>query len=248
MRDIFKMWTETRMVVLTAVIAAIYAATVMPLKIAPIVPGFTEIRPGVALVVFCSFLFGPAAAWGAAFGNLIADFFGTLGLGSIFGFFGNFLFGLIPYKVYRNLTRNTQEIHTGRQWTAVMAATLLASATCGFIIGWGVDLLGFVPFHILAVIIAVNNSVLSGILVPILIKFLYDRTRKWGLHYSAILPENLQTRSRFGLIATGLLIIGSLGGILLGTLSGYGLIHLPFSQSLLLSPFVGCVIAGALLI
>jgi len=38
-----------------------------------------------------SFLFGPAAAFGAAFGNLIADMLGgMLGIGSLFGFVGNF--------------------------------------------------------------------------------------------------------------------------------------------------------------
>jgi energy-coupling factor transport system substrate-specific component len=47
-----------------------------------------------------SILFGPAAAWGSAFGNLIGDFFGTLGLGSIFGFVGNFLYAYIPYRLW----------------------------------------------------------------------------------------------------------------------------------------------------
>jgi len=42
MRDIFVMWRNTRMVVLVALSAAIYAAILIPFKIIPIVPGFTE--------------------------------------------------------------------------------------------------------------------------------------------------------------------------------------------------------------
>jgi len=35
-----------------------------------------------------SLLFGPAAVWRTAIGNLIGDLFGTFGLGSLFGFSG----------------------------------------------------------------------------------------------------------------------------------------------------------------
>src|SRR5207237_1385035 len=58
-------------------------------------------RPANALPIVCSFLFGPAAAWGAAFGNLIGDFFTGLGPGDIFGFIGNFLYALVPYRLWR---------------------------------------------------------------------------------------------------------------------------------------------------
>ena len=75
------------MVVLTAMCAALYAAILIPFKIVPLIPGITEFRPANAVPVVCSFLFGPAAAWGAAFGNLIGDFFGGLGPGDLVGFF-----------------------------------------------------------------------------------------------------------------------------------------------------------------
>src|SRR4030066_2341385 len=95
------MWRHTKMVVLVALTAAVYAAILIPLKGIPLVPGFTEIRPANVVPVVFSLLFGPAGAWGAAFGNLIGDFFGTLGLGSIFGFWGNFLAAYLPYKVWQ---------------------------------------------------------------------------------------------------------------------------------------------------
>ncbi len=42
MKEIFFMWKDTRMVVLTALSAAIYAAVLIPFKPIPIIPGFTE--------------------------------------------------------------------------------------------------------------------------------------------------------------------------------------------------------------
>lgn len=66
MREVFTMWSNTRMVVLTALTAALYAAVLIPFKPIPIIPGFTEIRPAVAVPLVFGLLFGPAAAWGAA--------------------------------------------------------------------------------------------------------------------------------------------------------------------------------------
>src|SRR5438876_659193 len=104
MRELFAMWSNTRMVVLTAICAALYAAILIPFKVVPLIPGITEFRPANAVPVVCSFLFGPAAAWGAAFGNLIGDFFGGLGPGDLFGFFANLLYGLVPCLVWEALT------------------------------------------------------------------------------------------------------------------------------------------------
>jgi len=60
------MWSNTRMVVLTAISAALYAAILIPFKVVALIPGITEFRPANAVPVVCSFLFGPAAAWGSA--------------------------------------------------------------------------------------------------------------------------------------------------------------------------------------
>ena len=98
------MWRNTRLVVLTAMSASLYAALLIPFKVLPLIPGVTEFRPANAIPVVCSLLFGPAGAWGAAIGNLIGDFFGGIGPGDLFGFAGNFLYGLIPYHAWRALT------------------------------------------------------------------------------------------------------------------------------------------------
>ena len=91
-------WRDTRLLVLSAQIAAIYAAVLIPFKVGiPIIPGFVELRPANVIPIVGSLLFGPAAAWGAGIGNVIGDCFGTLGPASLFGFLGNFLYGYVPY-------------------------------------------------------------------------------------------------------------------------------------------------------
>ncbi len=248
MRDIIEMWKDTRMVVLTAVSAAVYAATIMPLKIIPIIPGFTEVRPGVVFAIFCSFLFGPAGAWGAAFGNLIADFFGTLTLGSIFGFFGNFLFGYIPYKMFRALTSSEPLPASRGQTLSILTAILGAAAACTFIIAWGVDAIGAVPFKILAPIIMANNSALSVFLVPILLATLYPRVKVWGLLYTSVLPEPLTRPSRFARFGVALTLIGAFGGLIAGLVIGYIQIPLPLPLSAVLAPFLLILLIGAILL
>jgi hypothetical protein len=88
MKEVFTMWRYTQMVVLVALSAAIYAAVLIPFKGFPLVPGYIELRPANAFPIVFGLLFGPAGAWGAAIGNLIGDFFGTLTLGSVGGFVG----------------------------------------------------------------------------------------------------------------------------------------------------------------
>jgi len=94
-----------------------------------------------------SILFGPAAAWGSAFGNLIGDFFGTLGLGSIFGFVGNFFYGLVAYKLCGKMgplsSKEPMEARNGRQIVEYLLLAFLASAACAAVIAWGVDLFGW---------------------------------------------------------------------------------------------------------
>src|SRR5919202_3630503 len=104
MKELLTLWSHTRMIVLVAFTAAMYAAVLIPFKAIPLIPGFTELRPALALPPTFSLLFGPAAAWGTAFGNLIGDLQGgTFSPGSVFGFFGNFLLGLIPYALWGRL-------------------------------------------------------------------------------------------------------------------------------------------------
>ena len=105
MKELLTIWTNTRGIVLISVCAAVYVAVLLPFKLFTIVPGLTEFRPGAALPIFLSFMFGPAAAWGAGIGNPVGDLLGGMfGPASLFGFAGNFCMGYIPYRAWRAWT------------------------------------------------------------------------------------------------------------------------------------------------
>lgn len=70
MKETLTMWRYTKMVVLTALTAAVYTALLIFFKGIPLIPGFTEIRVGTVIPVVFGILFGPAGAWGSALGYL----------------------------------------------------------------------------------------------------------------------------------------------------------------------------------
>src|ERR1043166_8281618 len=127
MAELFRMWSNTRMVVLPAICAALYAAILIPFKVVPLIPGITEFRPANAVPVVCSFLFGPAGAWGAAFGNLIGDFFGGLRPGDLFGFVANLLYGLVPYLVWEALSAGHPVPRGPATWVGLLSVIVLAA-------------------------------------------------------------------------------------------------------------------------
>ncbi|HSB69155.1 MAG TPA: QueT transporter family protein, partial [Candidatus Methylomirabilis sp.] len=191
MREVFTMWRHTKMVVLVALTGAVYAAILIPLKGIPLIPGITEVRPANVVPVVFSLLFGPAAAWGSAFGNLIGDFFGTLGLGSIFGFIGNFFYGLAAYKVWGKMgplsSGQPLEVRSGRQVLEYLLAAFLASTACAAFIAWGVDLFGLVPFGVLGPVITLNNFIAAALLGPFLLWLMYPRAKRWDILWTEIM-------------------------------------------------------------
>jgi energy-coupling factor transport system substrate-specific component len=191
MNELYVMWRNTRMIVLTAICAAAYVAVLLPFKGFVIIPGLTEVRPGAAIPIVLSFLFGPAAAWGSGFGNIIADALGgMLGPGSIFGFLGNFFYGYLPYALWRAFMGYRNPFHTGVMGLMLIVVILVANClVIGSIIGWGADLLRLAPFGALGPIIVVNNLIASLVLSSILLALLYERVGRWGLLYYQILDE-----------------------------------------------------------
>ena len=187
MRELFGMWSNTRMVVLTAISAVLYAAILIPFKVVPLIPGITEFRPANAVPVVCSFLFGPAAAWGAAFGNLIGDFFGGLGPGDLFGFVGNLFYGLVPYLVWEAVTDAPPVPDGPRALAGLLAVIVLAATLCATVVGWGLQALGFHPFTVLGTLVLINNVVVAIVLGPFLLAVLYPRIQRARLLYRDLL-------------------------------------------------------------
>lgn len=220
MREVITMWRHTKMVVLVALTAGVYAAILVPLKAIPLIPGITEIRPANVIPVVFSLLFGPAAAWGAAFGNLIGDFFGTLGLGSIFGFVGNFFYGLVAYKLWGKMgllsSHQPLDSRSGRSVLEYLLLALLASAVCAAFIAWGLELVGLVPFGVVGPIILLNNFLAAAVLGPFLLWLLYPRAKRWDILWTEIMEPGEISRGAHPVLGALLMWAGGGGGLLVG--------------------------------
>jgi energy-coupling factor transport system substrate-specific component len=211
------------MVTLAAVCAAVYAASLIPTQIFPIIPGSTNLRPGNAVAIVLSLLFGPAGAWGAALGNTLNDFFGTLSPATLFGFLGNFLFGLIPYKLWNAWNGGPLPPKGGRGWFLFGAGVLVASAATALVIGWGVHLLGFSPFAPAGVVIFLNNAAFGLVLAPPILAALAPRVRRWGLTYDEILDAEDCRPRPLARPATIVASVAALGGLAAGLVLTSGL-------------------------
>lgn len=245
MKELITVWRSTRMITLVALCAGLYAAVLIPFKVGiPLIPGVTEVRPANAIPIVCSLLFGPAAAWGAAFGNLIGDLFGTLTPGSPFGFLANFVYGYVPYRVWRSLPRSgavpEPDASSRGSVARVLLVSLVASLSCALIVGWGADMVRLFPFGPVAVIVSANNFVLSALLAPPLLAALYPRVRRWGLLYHQVMREEDLSDARFGAAAQGLLWVAVIGGLAVGCVISFGLQGVPIiGQAAEIAPMAG---------
>jgi energy-coupling factor transport system substrate-specific component len=246
MREVWRMWNYSTMVVLTVLTAGIFAAILIPFKGIPLIPGLTELRPANVIPVVFGLLFGPAGAWGAAFGNLIGDFFGTLGVGSFFGFWGNFLAAYLTYKLWNDRPLGELSRHLPR----FIGAVVLGAWACALVIGFGVEVFKLLPFSVIALAVFINNAVIALILAPFLLRLLAPRVSRWDLSWSEQMdPEDRLPgpARRLGLI---LVWLGAGGGYLAGLALGVGLIHSPALPPLpiTLIPFLVALLAGCLLL
>jgi energy-coupling factor transport system substrate-specific component len=246
MREVWRMWNYSTMVVLTVLTAGIFAAILIPFKGIPLIPGLTELRPANVIPVVFGLLFGPAGAWGAAFGNLIGDFFGTLGVGSFFGFWGNFLAAYLTYKLWGGLPLTDLARHLPR----FVAAVVLGAWACALVIGFGVEVFKLLPFSVIAVAVFINNAVIALILGPVLLRLLTPRVNRWDLAWPEPMdPEDrhLGLSRRLGLV---LVWLGAGGGYLTGLALGLGLVTIPGLPplALTLTPFLAILLAGCFLL
>jgi len=264
MKEIFTMWRHTQMVVLVALSAAIYAAVLIPFKGFTIIPGFTEVRPANVFPFVFGLLFGPAGAWGSAIGNLIGDFFGTLGIGSIFGFVGNFFLGFLPYNLWGSFFRRGENmepnVNSGKKIGVYAAVTIIASVVCAVWIAWFNDLIGFVPFAALGSIITVNNAIVGLILGPVLLLVLYPRVKRWGLLWTEIMLPDEVPAARAARLGNILVWVGGLGGLIVGLVIGLGFYDQGLAAAgfatgaagpalgLILLPFLALIVVGSLML
>jgi len=197
MKDLFTMWKYTKMVALVALSAALYAALLIPFKGFQILPGI-DLRPSTVIPPVVGILFGPAAAWGCAIGNLVADFFGTPGIGSIFGFIGNFLFAYAAYKLWYQMPwaakDNKPVVNSGKKVFKYVLVAIGGAAALTSSLDWGLSgVLSLLPYTVITPIVFPNNLVAALILGIPLLALVYKRLDRWGLLFTSIMsPEDVK--------------------------------------------------------
>ncbi len=227
MKAAFRMWRNTRMIILVAVCAAIYSAALIAFKTAiPLIPGITEVRVANIFPMVFGLLFGPAGAWGSAMGNLIGDIFGgTLGPTSIAGFVGNFLLGYLPYTLWTTLVpfgEKSREWKSGnwRSWASYILISFISSSACAVVISIVADAFGIVPYAILTKIITLNDTFASWIGVILLISVFGVTQHQLGLFWADVMDASDIGKPIAGSIGAGLITLASVTGLLGGWITG----------------------------
>lgn len=159
MKDLITMWKNKKMVAAVGLTAATYFASLVLIPDFLIVPRIGILRIGIAIPIVFSFFFGPAAAWGAGFANVLGDLAkGQFDSSSLFGFIGNFAVGYIPYRFWRSLTRSNADMMTATKIILFVYIAVLVNVVAGDVIGWGVGWLFGASFAVVAISIALSNS------------------------------------------------------------------------------------------
>jgi energy-coupling factor transport system substrate-specific component len=191
-----------------------------------------------------------------------------VGLGDLFGFAGNFLYGFIPYKAWELVSRRdpVPEWH-GRwstflldpEWLKLLAVVALAAGACALVVGWGLNALGFIPFQVLANIVLFNNVSVGVTVAPLLLAILYPRVRRGRLLYRDVMPHRAPPRHWRSALGLALIAIAVIGGMTAGNLLATGQAHVlpvpaedppaPMTQATVgVIPFLLLLVLGALLL
>jgi energy-coupling factor transporter ATP-binding protein EcfA2 len=109
------------------------------------------------------------------------------------------------FRREENMEQNT---NSGKKLVVYVAIAILASIICAVWIAWFNDLLGNVPFTVLASIISINNAIVGVVLGPILLLVLYPRVKRWGLLWTEIMEPDEVPASRLQTVGNVLMWVG----------------------------------------
>jgi energy-coupling factor transport system substrate-specific component len=167
---------------------------------------------------------------------------------------GNFFLGFLPYKMWGAFFRRGEDMepntNSGKKLAVYIAIAILASIICAVWIAWFNDLLGNVPFTVLATIISVNNAIVGVILGPILLILLYPRIKRWGLLWTEIMNPDEVPASRLQTVGNILMWVGGIGALVLGLILGGAAGGAPggLGVGLGLIPFLVCIVVASFLL
>ncbi|MCW4017856.1 MAG: QueT transporter family protein [Candidatus Bathyarchaeota archaeon] len=244
MWDLLSMWKKPKMIAFVVLTAVLYVALLYPFQGLTAFGGYADFgRVGVGVPVAFSFLFGPAAGWGAAIGNVVRDIVEAhLDASSFFGFVGNLIIGYVPFKLWSALTSEKPDLRSLKKFGLFVGVSVLACVLCGLTIGWGLYWLGFTPFMPTAAIIAITNSLWAIVAGSILLATTYNYVSKRKLLHQDILgkTENVKQGNQKG-VAILALVASSVCCFAVGlTFDFTPLMLLPFVAATLIFAAVSC--------
>jgi energy-coupling factor transport system substrate-specific component len=134
MHELLSVWTERKGLALIAATALLYALFLVPFNQLALTAAGISIRPGAALPILFGILFGPAAAWGCAIGNVAGDLYGSWSPMSIFGFLVNFLLPYLSYLLWHRLTKGQVARVTPRSCGLYLLVSFVVTLVCMFLL------------------------------------------------------------------------------------------------------------------
>jgi energy-coupling factor transport system substrate-specific component len=243
MLDLISMWTKPKMIAFMALTAILYFALIYPFQKFSIFTGQADyLRVGTCIPLAFGFLFGPAAAWGTAIGNVIYDVStpGGLTLVSAFGFVANFLMAYLPYMIWSKITTKKPDLRSAKKVALYMGLTVLSCAVVGIIIGWGLYWRFNLPFGHTSFAIAWTDALWAILVGSVLLAVLYKPISARKLLYTDLLNIQLQPKlTKMRLTAISIFVVSALVCFVVGTFLNLSL--------LVLLPFAIVPVAAAIL-
>jgi energy-coupling factor transport system substrate-specific component len=170
-----------------AVVAALFGGGLAIFSGVVFVPGIAYLRPAQAFTTVFGILFGVPGALGSAVGNFIGDIFaGTLTLGSVAGFIGNFMSAYVPYRIVYSARR--ADLSSAGDVVLYLVAVVAGAFVIAFYIPWWLAVLNIIP-PVVAWTAVFGNIWLNGLVTPwilglILLKILYPYVKRWNMFWA----------------------------------------------------------------
>jgi energy-coupling factor transport system substrate-specific component len=170
-----------------AIVAALFGGGLAIFAGVVFVPGIAYLRPAQAFTTVFGILFGVPGALGSAVGNFIGDIFaGTLTLGSVAGFIGNFMSAYIPYRIVYSARR--ADLNSIGDVLLYIWAVVAGAFVIAFYIPWWLAVLNIIP-PVVAWTGVFGNIWLNGLVTPwilgfILLKILFPYVKRWNMYWA----------------------------------------------------------------
>ena len=228
--------------------AVVFFAIALPFRsLFTLLPGVTEIRPANMVPPVFGILFGPAAAWGIAVGNLISDILsGSGAFVCITGFVVNFFYTYIPYQLWYTLRLGREPIRPVRLNTVLeIVKYILVVLIDSFVTTVSLSLIfeaaGFQSFFSSFPLLFFNNFDFAVILgIPVL--SFWGKTRLRPVVPEP--PENAKLRRRARWLDLPLAVIAVIGAgyFLYSLLRGGTAVSRPLALGFLCVAMAGLVV------